>query len=274
MKFECKFNKMQGEKMKKNPTLGFIGTGMMTSAAVIGFCERSKTYYPIILANRTIEKAIALKEKYPEKIEIANSFQECVDKSDWVIIAVLPNSAKEVLESIKFRENHKIISFIFSMGKEEIEPLLNCKVEAIVHMVPGTFVSVTSGPIVQRPPHPEAEEIFSNIGTPVAVEEKSEEEVLISLTSTFAPIFSVQDTYITWCKEQGLNEKAAVSYITSLFKALSEETLEMDADGIHHLATVNTPGGINMQAVSKITEEKGFEAFKMALDDILKRIRG
>lgn len=259
--------------MKSAPTLGFIGTGMMTSAAVTGFCERSKINYPIIIANRTIEKANALQKKYPDKIVVADSFQECVDKSDWVIIAVLPNSAKEVLSSLKFKKTHKIISFIFSMGKEEIEPLLNCKVEAIVHMVPGTFVSVTSGPIVQRPPHPEAEEIFSNIGTPVAVEAKSDEEVLISLTSTFAPIFSIQDTYIAWCKEQGLNENAAVSYITSLFKALSEETLEMDAAGIHQLATVNTPGGINMQAVDKITNENGFKAFKLALDDILLRIR-
>lgn len=257
------------------PTLGFLGTGMMASAAITGFCEVAKDKpYPIVVANRSIDKAKAIADKYPNRVTLANSFQECVDKSDWVILAVLPNAAKDVLKGLEFRSNHKIISFVFSMGKEEIEPLLNTKIEAVVHMIPGTFVSVTPGPIVQRPPHKEASEIISAIGKPVAVESREDEKVLISLTSMFAPVFSVHDTLINWCEKQGLDKEIGTSYVTALLLALCEELIPLNSDDIHRLATVNTPGGINMQAVDEITKAGGYKAFEGALDNILNRING
>ncbi len=259
--------------MNRLPTLGFIGTGMMSGAAITGFCERGEGIpYPIIVSNRTAEKARALAYKYPHRVSFAASFQECADKSDWIILGVLPEAAKEILERITLRRDHKLISFIFSMGKEEIEPLLNCEISAIVHMVPGTFVSETSGPIIQRPVNPEASEIFSTIGNMVPVEKKEEEDVIISLTSMFAPIFSIQDTMISWCRDKGLSEDITSSYVTSLFLALSTETMGRDSEFIHKLATVNTPGGINMQAVEEIKAVGGFKAFNMALDSIHNRI--
>lgn len=261
--------------MQKLPSIGFLGTGMIATAMITGFCEQAKdTPYPINVANRTPDKAQALSEKYPDRVTACVSFQECVDKSDWVVISVLPQAAEEVLKELTFTPEHKIISVIFSMPEEKIAPLLNCKVDSIVHMVPGTFVSVTKGPIVQRPKHPEASEIFGHIGTMVAVDDKKDEEVLISLTGMFAPVFSVEDAMISWCESKGLSGEAAAHYVTALFCALSDETRGVAPEEVHTLATVNTPGGINMQAVDQITNAGGFKAFGEALDGILARIRG
>ena len=258
--------------MSNLPTIGFIGTGMIGSAMIQGFCERVRENFPIVISNRSLEKAQALKDKYPDKIELCESFQDCVDKADIVVVAVLPAAGAEVYSSIKFKESHRIVSMISTMAEDEVRPHLNCNVAAIVHMIPGTFVSVVEGPIITCPSDAVIEDVFGKLGKIVPLPDRESEKKLMSLTGMFAPIFSVEDTLIRWCLDQGLPKESAFSYTTALFKALAEEACMTDVDGVHTLATVNTPGGINMQAVDQITEAGGFKSFADALDGILKRL--
>lgn len=258
----------------KDIKLGFIGTGMIANATVEAFCSRGREKYPILVANRTKEKAKELADKFPGMVTVKASFQELVYECDIVVLTVLPKAGEEVIKSLVFRPEQTIVSFISTMAKEEIEPLLNCKVKDVVHLIPGTFVSVTEGPIIAYPNNSLVTEVFSSIGKIVALDDREEERALMSLTGMFAPIFSVEDTMISWCKDQGIDEKKAAEYTSLLVRALADESVMTDAAGIHRLATVNTPGGINMQAVEEIGNKGGFKAFSDALDSILKRLKG
>lgn len=258
----------------KDIKLGFIGTGMIASATVEAFCNRGREKYPIFVANRTESKAKDLADKFPGMVTPKAGFQELVDECDIVVLTVLPGAGKEVIKSLRFRPEQTIVSFISTMAKEEIEPLLNCKVKEVVHIIPGTFVSVTEGPIIAYPDNPLVTEVFSSIGKMVALNNREEERALMSLTGMFAPIFSVEDTMISWCVNQGIDREKAAGYTSYLLRALADESIMTDAHGIHTLATVNTPGGINMQAVEEIGNKGGFEAFSEALDSILKRLKG
>lgn len=260
--------------MNEKYTIGFIGTGMIATAMVEGFCGRVKTQNKILLSNRSIEKAKALAKRFPKNTAVEKDFQACVDKSDIVVIAVLPSAAPEVIKSLEFKPNQRIVTLVFTMAKEEVEPLLNCKVESVVHMLPGTFVSSVNGPIITYPADSVIEKVFGEIGTIVSVEDREKEKCLASLTGMFAPIFSVADTLVEWSREKGVPEEVAFAYTTSLFKALAYEAGEEDAGHLHTLATVNTPGGVNMQSVEHIKNAGGFKAFSDALDGVLKRIRG
>ncbi|MBP3927612.1 MAG: NAD(P)-binding domain-containing protein, partial [Clostridium sp.] len=82
--------------------LGFIGTGIITTAVVTVFCESGKGDLHISVSPRNKERAAALHEKYPEIVTVAESNQEVIDQSDWVFAALLPQHAEAVLSELTF----------------------------------------------------------------------------------------------------------------------------------------------------------------------------
>lgn len=143
--------------MKSNqlPVLGFLGAGAIVSAMVRGFCERAQdTPYHLVVSDMRPEACEALRNQYPERVSVASSLQECVNQSDWVIIAVWPQAGEEVIRSLQFRPDHKIINVMFDKTVEEIRSWMNTDVSIMLHMIPGTYLSFYPGPIVQCPCHP------------------------------------------------------------------------------------------------------------------------
>lgn len=254
------------------PTLGFLGSGAITTAMVTGFCRRAvDTPYPIIVSDRKEPARRKLSEAFPDRVSAAGSFQECVDRSDWVVIAVLPEAGKEVVEALTFRPEHKVINVMFDKTAEEIAGWMNCKVSTLLHMIPGTYLSFAPGPIVQCPPSPEAAEIFGKIGRIVSVESRYQAAVFGAVTACFTPMFAVLDRLTDWAVSEGVPEDAAVEYITGMFAAVTQEACGNDRAGIHRMATVSTPGGINMQALELIEKAGGFTAWVDAMGAVLAR---
>lgn len=168
----------------KLPVLGFLRAGAIVNAMVSGFCERAAdTPYPIIVSDMQPETCEKLHVKYPDRVTAAGSLQECVDNSDWVIIAVWPQAGEEVLRSLTFKPTHKVINVMFDKTAEQCLSWMNCKVDTILHMIPGTFLSFYPGPIVQCPPTPKAAEIFGHIGKIVNVDSRYHAAVFGSITS-------------------------------------------------------------------------------------------
>lgn len=262
--------------MRQNlPVLGFLGSGAITTAMVTGFCRRaSDTPYPIIISDRRVDVRRKLAETFPDRVTAAKSFQECVDRSDWVIIAVLPEAGKEVIESVTFRPDHKVINVMFDKTVEEISTWMNCRVDTMLHMIPGTFLAFYPGPIVQCPPTPEAAEIFGRIGKIVNVESRRQAAVFGAITGCFAPMFAVLDRLIDWAAGQGVPEDAATEYITNMFAAVTQEACGKDRAGVHTMATVSTPGGINLQALELIDKAGGFDAWVEAMKPVFARTAG
>ncbi len=258
------------------PTIGFLGCGAIVNAMVTGFCERAQdALYPIVVSDMNAEPCKAMAAKYPDRVTAAASLQECVDKSDWIVIAVWPQAGEEVLRSLTFKPTHKVINVMFDKTAEECQSWMNCKVDTILHMIPGTFLATYAGPIVQCPPTPEAAEIFGHIGKIVNVESRYHAAAFGSITCFFAPIFAVLDEIIDWAvAEEGVPMDAAVAYTTSMFAAVCTEACDKDKDGIHHMATVSTPGGINMQALELMGNAGAFKAWADTLRPVMVRTAG
>lgn len=257
---------------KKLPTLGFLGSGAITMAMVTGFCARAcDVPYPIIVSDMREEACRMLTEKFPARVTMAKSLQECVDQSDWVIIAVWPQAGEEVIRSLTFRPEHKVINVMFDKTVEEVASWMNCKVDTMLHMIPGTFLSFHPGPVVQCPPTPEAAEIFGKIGRIVNVESRYHAAVFGAITGCFAPMFAILDHLIDWAVSEGVPAETATQYITNLFAAVCQEACGKDREGVHYMATVSTPGGINLQALDSITKAGGFQAWVDAMGPVLER---
>ena len=75
------------------PTLGFLGCGAITTAMVTGFCDRaSDVPYPIIVSDMNAAACNKLQEKFPKRVSCSKALQDCVDRSDWFIIASWPQA--------------------------------------------------------------------------------------------------------------------------------------------------------------------------------------
>lgn len=257
------------------PTIGFLGAGAIVEAMVTGFCTRgADTPYPIVVSDAKPEARKHLQDKFPSRVTAAETLQECVDQSDWVVIAVWPYAGEEVIRSLKFRPDHKVINVMFDKTVDEIRTWMNCEVHTMLHMIPGTFLSFYPGPIVQCPPIPEAEEIFGHIGKIVNVDNRYQAAVFGSVTGLLAPIFAVMDHVIDWAISEGVPAETATDYVTNLFAAVCQEACCKNKDGVHYMATVSTPGGINLQALDLINKAGGFEAWINALNPIMLRTAG
>ena len=255
------------------PTLGFIGAGAIVRAMVGGFCERAAdTPYPIIVYDINPEASKALADKYPDRVTAVTEAQECLDKSEWVIVAILPDAGESFLKSVKFREDHKFINVMFDKTVEQCAQWMNVTPKTMLHMIPGTYLSFYPGPIVQSPPTPEAAEIFGHIGEIVAVDKRYHAAVFATVTALFAPIYALMDHIIDWAKTEGVPEEAATKYVTNMFAAVTQESISKDKAGVHHMATVSTPGGINMQALDILNENGGFTKWAETMIPIMERV--
>ena len=259
----------------KLPTLGFLGAGAISTAVITGFCERAAHLpYPIIVSDMKKDACAKLQERFPGRVTAAKSLQECVDQSDWVIIAVWPQAGEEVIRSLTFRPDHKVINFMFDKTVEEIKPWMNCEVDTMVHMIPGTFLSFYPGPIVVCPPNPEVSQIFGEIGKIVNLDSRYHAAVFGSVTGCFAPMFAILDHLISWAESEGVPSDAAAQYVTNMFAAVCQEACGKDREGVHYMATVSTPGGINLQALDLITKAGGFQAWVDAMKPVMVRTAG
>lgn len=256
----------------KLPTLGFLGSGAITTAMITGFCTRAgETPYPIVVSDMRAEACQKLEAEFPGRVTAAGSLQECVDKSDWVILAVWPQAGEQVIRSLTFRPDHKVINVMFDKTVEEVASWMNCGVDTLLHMIPGTFLTFYPGPIVQCPPTAEAAEIFGKIGKIVNVESRYQAAVFGAVTGCFAPMFAILDHLIAWVISEGVRADTATQYVTNMFAAVCQEACGKDRAGVHEMATVSTPGGINLQALDMITKAGGFQAWVDAMKPVLER---
>lgn len=257
--------------MKDLPTLGFIGTGAITSALVTGFCTRaSQTPYPIVLSPRNKEKAAQLKAAYPDRVTVAASMQEVVDRSDWVMLAVLPEAGEEVCRSLHFRPEQKVINFMFDKTAEQIRPWI-VETKSLLYMIPLTFNAFTDGPILLCPPDEEAAEIFGHIGKIVETEDRRLASVFSAVTGCVTPMFALMDNLIRWMEEKGIESEAAAAYVPAFFQAVCQEAGMNDRAGIRKMAAESTPGGINMQTLEMLKSSGAYDAWIPAMEAALKR---
>ncbi len=114
--------------------IGFIGTGSMGSMLIDTLLE-AKTIKEedIVIINRTIEKAIKLKEIYPA-IHIASDIEELTRQCRWIFICVKPKDIPSFTPTVipYLSREHVMISITSPVSIHHLEELFPCKVARII----------------------------------------------------------------------------------------------------------------------------------------------
>lgn len=254
------------------PVVGFLGTGAITSAVVTGFCERAKQVpFPIVLSPRSQATSDRLRKAYPERVQVAKDMQDVLDRAEWVVLAVPPDVGEKVCRSLRFRPDHKVISFLPDQPLPVLRKWIG-STEVLVHMVPLTFHAICDGPILLYPPNAEASALFGQIGRMIEVEHADQASALSAITACVTPLFAVMDTLVQWLEGKNVPSDQAADYVSSFLGAVCQEAAGLSRNDMHRMARESTPGGINLMAKDILENAGGFSAWQKTMERILKRV--
>ena len=252
--------------------LGFIGTGEITKAVVIGVLSSKIKFKKIYLSKRN-SKVSSFLTKKSKKIQIEKNNQLLINKSDWVFLAVTPKVGNKIIKKLHFKKKQTIISFISTIQLPKLKKLIKNK-NNIVRAIPLPPISIRKGPIPIFPPNKKVKRFFSNLGTVIEINNEKKSLNFWSTSGMMAPFYELLNTLSKWLVSKGIKKDNAQSYITSLFVALSEKAYSHSNKDLTVLVkNSQTPKGLNEQAVRSLRKLKFYSSADKTLNEILKRLK-
>ena len=252
--------------------LGFIGTGKIASSVITGVCTSKISFQKILISRRNKNIAQKLKKRF-RKVYIAKTNQEIVDKCNWIFLAVTSKVGKKILPKLKFRSDQKVVSFIATINLAQLKKTLGNKIK-IVRAIPLPPISLKKGPVPICPPDKQVKGFFDKIGTTIEIKNERLSKNFWATSAMMAPFYEILKVLSDWLVKRGIKRNEAQKYITSLFVALSVDSVNNSIKHLKHLvADSQTPGGLNEQAVKGLRRAKFYKSLEKSLNTILKRLK-
>ena len=253
--------------------LGFIGTGTITEAVVTGLCEAARPGLSILLSPRTRERSGRLSERYAA-VEVAADNQQVVDRSDLTFLAVRPQDAESVLDSLRFRQDQSVVSFIATLDSGEVRRVIRPAV-LVARVAPVPPIARRRGPVAMCPPDRRLAELFEPIATVIQVSDETQLDAFFSVSALMASYFELLDSVSAWLRAQGVDAAQADRYTGSLFRGIAQKSTRPEGEGFAELIAEHaTRAGINEQMRRELLAVGLYDRIKEGLDLIQARMQG
>ena len=251
--------------------LGFIGTGKIASSVITGICNSKISFKKILVSPRNRSIAQKLKRKF-RKVSIAKNNQEIVNSCNWVFLAVTPKVGKKIIPNLKFRSNQKVISFVATINLAQLKKVIGKKVK-IVRAIPLPPISIQKGPVPICPPDKQVKNFFNKLGTTVEIKNEKSSKNFWATSGMMAPFYEMLKALSDWLVKKDIKRNEAQKYITSLFVALSEDSVMNSKKDLKYLVKDSqTPRGLNEQAVKQLRKAGFYRSLEKSLNSVLKRL--
>jgi len=250
---------------------GFIGTGKIASSVITGICTSKISFQKILASPRNRNIAQKLKKRF-RKVYIAKTNQEIVDKCNWIFLTVTPKVGKKIIPNLKFRSNQKVISFIATINLAQLKKAIGKKVK-IIRAIPLPPISIRKGPVPICPPDKQVKSFFNKLGTTVEIKNEKSSKNFWVTSGMMPPFYELLKVLSDWLVKRGIKRNEAQKYITSLFVALSEDSVMNSKKDLKYLVNDSqTPKGLNEQAVKQLRKAGFYRSLENSLNSILKRL--
>jgi pyrroline-5-carboxylate reductase len=251
--------------------VGIIGIGNIAAALVEGFSvSDGADELELFLSPRNEARSTALAAQYPLVTRLESN-QAVVDRSEIVIISVRPPVAAEVLNALRFRPDHIVVSLVALLRYDDLVSLV-APAFAASRAIPMPAVARHNCPIALFRPAPVVERLFGRVGAPLIVTDEGQLHALWTLTGLITPFYDLLAGLSGWAIDHGVAPLTANAYTAHLYQSLAALAQEDPAAGFpafaHHAAT---PGGLNEQAGREIREAGAHRAWIDAADRLLVR---
>jgi pyrroline-5-carboxylate reductase len=251
------------------PRLGFIGTGNIVSAVVEGFCT-SGNPCQILVSPRNEQKGRNLAARFSQ-VTRAGSNQEVLDHSDVVLLGVRAGIAPELLEHLRFREDHTVLSFIPVIPLGTLAGLVRM-VRRVFKVLPLPYAAKHLGLVPFFPADPAVADLLGSLGEPMPVRDERELHLLWAMTGLISPFYAHLELIRAWCAAGGADPAVSKRYTASMYASLAGLAESPDSGDFAALAQeAATPGGMNEMAMRMTREGTTYLDLRRSLDAILER---
>ena len=251
--------------------IGFIGTGKIASSVIEGILKSTLKIKKIFISRRSNNISARLKKK-SKKIIICNNNQSIIDKSNWIFLSITPMVGKKIIHKLKFKSNQTVISFIPTITLLQFKKAIKAKCK-IVRAIPLPPISLRKGPVPICPPNKKVKDFFNKLGTTVEIKNEKSSKSFWATSAMMAPFYEILKVLSDWLVKRGIRRNEAQKYITTLFAALSMDSVDNSIRHLKHLvADSQTPSGLNEQAVKELRKVKFYKSLERSLNNILKRL--
>jgi pyrroline-5-carboxylate reductase len=252
------------------PTLGFLGTGAITSAIVTGLRRDGSAVPPVVVSPRSEAVSRRLAADLPA-VAVARSNQDVIDRSDIVCLAIRPQQLDTAIAGLRFRADLTVVSLVAAVTVTEAARLV-APAAAVCRAIPLAGVSHRSGPIAIFPKLPDVAAVLGPLGD--LIEARSEAEIMAmgAATGVISSYFALQNRVTGWLAAQGLEPATASLYTRSLLASLAaaaDRTPEAELAALP--GEYETKGGLNERTRRRLTEAGWLDAVAEALDALVTR---
>jgi len=245
--------------------IGVIGVGIIGEPVVRGLVAAHGAKADIHLSPRSAARSAALAAEFGNVV-VEASDQEVLDKSDWVIAALLPSTAEQILRELAFRPNHRLVSLI---GTADIAALREWTgVATVTRMVPLPYVAQRMGPIATYPVTPEAEAVFGGLGMLVPADDERGLDTMSTITSMQSAFFATVGEVVGWGSRHGLSPETAQQFTLAFFAALLAKAGTLGPSELAEHWREMTPGGLNYTSMAHLNGAGAIAAWSDAMDAV------
>jgi len=248
--------------------IGIIGTGIIASAVVTGFCKK-KTGHEFYLSPRNAERAAALASDFSE-VKVCSSNQDVIDNSEWVFIC-LHKKDFGALSELRFSTNHKVANMSAEMRLPNLRSIIG-ETEILTHVIPLPAISVGIGPLLVYPEIKEVSDLFAPVGDVYYANKQEDVHTLQIVTGLMSGYNMLLNEIVKFSDEQGIEHDTSVGFLCSLFNSLNTRAASTPNCDLVELAHEMTPGGYNEQAMNELLDNGAIEAWRTALDRLRDRL--
>jgi pyrroline-5-carboxylate reductase len=255
------------------PRVGFIGVGTIAEALITGMCAAGEQRATFLLSPRNADIAKRLAERF-SSVEVAGDNQAVIDGSDIIFLAVRPQVAADVLGTLKFRQDQRIVSLIATFDVARLRTLV-APASTIARATPLPAVARRLGPLTLYPPVPEIVKLLEGLGQLVQLQNESDLDAYWAVTGLMGSYFGLLDEIAGWLARQNLEEAQVFPFVAAMFEALAVTAAERSGDGFDRLVVEHsTPGGLNEQAYRELQAAGWTRLISQTLDLLHARILG
>jgi pyrroline-5-carboxylate reductase len=254
--------------------VGFVGTGGIAEAMVTGLCRApgATDSLHILVSRRSEERSSRLRKLFPDRVEIVADNQEIVDRCRTIVIAVKPEQAEEVMTGLRFREEHRVLSLIAGMRVDRVRSLV-APAGGVFRAIPMPPVERCLGPVPLLPPDDELTSLLGRIGTVIPVTDERQFQALAASSALMASYFEIVAETAAWLEKEGVPDREAARYATSMFVALSSLFDGVETNELAEMSTeCLTAGGLNEQVLTELRDREWFGTMRVRLDRIMARM--
>jgi pyrroline-5-carboxylate reductase len=259
--------------MSKLPKVGFVGAGTIAEALITGMCAGGEHRANFLLSPRNTDIANRLARRFPF-IKVAADNQAVIDGSDIIFLAVRPQVAADVLGTLKFRQDQRIVSLIATFNVARLRTLV-APASTIARAAPLPAVARRLGPLTLYPPIPEIVKLLEGLGQLVQLQNEADLDAYWAVTGLMGSYLGMLDEIAGWLARKNLEETQVFPFVAAMFEALAVTAAERSGDGFDRLVVEHsTPGGLNEQAYRELQAAGWTRLISQTLDLLHARILG